>query len=223
MLKSHMINSLFIVGLTGGIGSGKTVASDHFASLGVPVIDTDLIARQIVEPGMPALKQLVNQFGDSILLDNGALNRDALRNLVFTTNDNADNNKSNKSNKAKLDAITHPAIRNETLKQIEQVSYPYCLVVIPLLTKDSAFQHFMHRVISVRCNEATRIERVMKRSNLSREAVVAIVESQLSDEERADFADDVIDNNGSLQDVYTQVETLHETYLHLSTELKNAT
>ncbi|MEO0367772.1 MAG: dephospho-CoA kinase [Pseudomonadota bacterium] len=198
--------SAYIVGLTGGIGSGKTVASDYFAEIGVPVIDTDIIARQVVEPGQPALVSLVAEFGEQILLDDGNLDRDAMRKLAF----------SSLENKAKLDAITHPAIRVETARQLAAVTYPYCIVVIPLLTADSAFQAFIQRVLIVSANEEVRIARVMKRNGLPREAVVKIIESQLSDEQRAAFADDVIVNETDIAHVQKQVDLLHQEYLKLS-------
>lgn len=198
--------SSFIVGLTGGIGSGKTVASDHFARLGVPVIDTDVIARMVVQAGQPALLKLVERFGDGVVRSDGELDRDALRILAF----------SSAENKAALDAITHPAIRLETIKQIEQVSYPYCVVVIPLLVPDSPFSAFLQRVLVVSADRETKIARVMQRSQLTREEVEQIMQSQLSDEERNDFADDIIDNNGTMQQAQQEVERLHELYLHLS-------
>ena len=198
-------NPSIIIGLTGGIGSGKTVASDHFGALGVPIIDTDIIARLVVEPGQAALAQLVEVFGSSILKDDGYLNRDALRELAF----------SNTENKAKLDEITHPAIRNETMRQLANVTFPYCIVVVPLLTKDSPFQGFMQRIIAVTCSEETRVTRVMQRSKLSREAVIKIISTQLTDQQRLEFADDVIANDGTIDDVKKAVEELHEKYLLL--------
>jgi len=196
----------YIVGLTGGIGSGKTVASDHFAALGVPIVDTDVIARQVVEPGAPALKELVDAFGEQILQDDGSLNRDALRTLAFA---NADN-------KSKLDSITHPAIRAETSNQIASITYPYCIVVVPLLTADSPFLAFTQRVLLVTANHATKIKRVQKRSDLSENEVLSIMKTQLSDEQRKEFADDIIENDGSIEEAQYRVEELHEYYLELS-------
>ncbi len=195
-----------VIGLTGGIGSGKTVASDHFDSLGVPVIDTDVIARQVVQPGQPALQQLVKAFGTSILLADATLDRARLRELAFAST----------QSKATLDAITHPAIRDETLRQITEVRYPYCLVVVPLLTASSPFLEIMHRVIAVTCDADTRTQRVMQRSQLSRAEVKRIMATQLTDEQRVAFADDVIANDGSLEDVHRAVEKLHECYLGLA-------
>ena len=205
-LDHSKASSVFVVGLTGGIGSGKTVASDHFASLGAPVIDTDVIARLIVEPGQTALENLVTAFGESILLGDGSLDRAALRTIAF----------SNDKNKAALDAITHPAIRLETIRQINACSYPYCIVVIPLLTADSAFAAFMQRVLVVTADQESKIARVQKRSGLSRQEVQRIMQTQLSDAQRTEFSDDIIANNGSIADAQEEVERLHHLYLSLS-------
>lgn len=202
---------MLVIGLSGGIGSGKTVASDHFASLGVPIIDTDLIARQIVEPGKPALAALVAHFGPEITQKNGHLDRSALRELAFAS----------PANKAKLDSITHPAIRQETLTQIQQHQSAYCIVVVPLLTADSPFRQVMERVLIVTAEQEIKIKRVKKRSGLSREDILRIMATQLSDEARLAFADDVIENNTSLAHVYAEVEGLHQVYLALAEKNKS--
>ena len=196
----------FVIGLTGGIGSGKTVASDHFATLGVPIIDTDVIARTIVEPGQPALLSLVEFFGETILQSDGSLDRGELRKLAFA----------NKENKQNLDSITHPAIRTEMFEQVSQANSAYCIVVIPLLTAGSVFSESLQRILVVTTELETKIKRVMKRSNLSREEVMRIMATQLSDEERLSFADDVINNDGSIEDAHSKVEKLHNFYLSLS-------
>ncbi len=197
---------MYVVGLSGGIGSGKTVASDHFAELGVSIVDTDIIARQIVEPGKPALIALAKQFGDDVIDSNGELNRGALRKIAFSSSEN----------KALLDAITHPAIRDETIIQIKQSKTPYCLVVVPLLTQDSPFFKVMQRVLIVTADTETKIARVIKRSGLSRDEILRIMNTQLSDEERLTFADEVIANDSSLEHVYSEVARLHQIYLELS-------
>lgn len=197
---------MYVIGLSGGIGSGKTVASDHFATLGIDVVDTDVIARQIVLPGKPALLALVDEFGQEILLENGELNRAELRSIAFSSNEA----------KAKLDAITHPAIRTETLQQIKQCNSSYCIVVVPLLSSDSPFRTIMQRILIVTAEQEVKIERVKKRSNLSREEVLRIMATQLSDKERLTFANDVIENNASLEYVRQEVETLHKLYSALA-------
>lgn len=196
----------FVIGLTGGIGCGKTLISDHLASLGVPIIDTDIIARQIVEPNSPTLSELVDTFGEEILLEDGSLNRGQLRKLAF----------SNSENKQKLDAITHPAILDEAIRQLEQVEYSYVIVVIPLLSTESAFFPFLDRVLTVNTDQETRIQRVMKRNNLPRDTVEKIVATQLTDIQRQQFADDQIDNNGSKQATKQQASQLHQKYLELA-------
>lgn len=195
-----------IIALTGGIGSGKTVASDHFATLGVPVIDTDIIAREIVEPGQPTLIKLCYAFGQDILDSSGKLNRGTLRKAAFSSS----------KNKQTLDSITHPAIRTETKRQIEQVEFNYCIVVVPLLTKESPFITLANHITVVVADKDTKINRVMQRSNLSREETMTIMQSQISDERRLEFADDVIHNNSSIEDVHQSVEKLHIEYLRLS-------
>lgn len=196
----------FIVGLTGGIGCGKTVVSDYLASLGVPIIDTDVIARQVVEPNSPTLKKLADEFGDHILDKNGGLDRDALRKTAFASS----------AAKSNLDAITHPAIRAETACQIAEVKYPYCVVVIPLLTASSAFTGFLDRVVSVSAPQSVRVARVMKRNGFSEAEVMKIVQSQISDAERAAFSDDIIDNNGTIAQARERAHELHTKYLELA-------
>jgi len=196
----------YVVGLSGGIGSGKTVASDHFARLGVNVVDTDILARKIVEPGSPALIELSSVFGDEILSSLGELDRNELRKRAFASDES----------KAKLDKITHPAIYQEALKQIQASESPYCLVVVPLLNRESAFTSMMDRIVVVAADIETKIVRVEKRSQLSRDEVLQIMNTQLSDEQRAEFADDIIENNSTLEYVYSEVEKLHQTYLKLS-------
>jgi len=198
----------YVVGLTGGIGSGKTVVSDHFAKLGVPIIDTDVIARLIVAPDKPVLKKLVEVFGDEILQKNGELDRSALRTIAFSSADN----------KTQLDSITHPAIRTETLLQITQANYPYCLVVVPLLTADSPFIEVMQRVLVITAKRETKIKRVEKRSHLSRDEVEGIMATQLSDKDRLTFVDDVIANDGSIEEAQREVDKLHQLYLKLSSK-----
>ncbi len=194
-----------IVGLTGGIGSGKTLASDYFMKLGVAIIDTDVIARKIVEPGQPALAALEDKFGHEIIDANGALIREKLREIAFSSS----------KNKAALDAVTHPAIRTQTLLEISEAQGDYCIVVVPLLTMNSPFMDFMERVIAVTANKELKIQRVMKRNGLDRQQVLAIMDTQLTDEQREEFADDLIENNSSKELVYLRVDELHKKYLSL--------
>ena len=196
----------FVVGLTGGIGSGKTVVSDYFSEIGVSVIDTDVIARTIVKPGESALTNLVNAFGEEILQENGELDRAALRTIAFSTPEN----------KASLDAITHPAIRVETLKQLSASESPYNVVVIPLLVPNSEFALLVQRTLVVTANHATKVARVMKRNSISKQEVERIMSTQISDTERLNFADDVIVNDGTIVEAQQKAELLHKKYLDLS-------
>lgn len=189
----------FVVGLTGGIGSGKTLVSDHFAELDVPIIDTDIIARQIVRPGEPALAELSDAFGGHILKSNGELDRDALRKVAFAK----------MQNKRKLDAITHPAIRAKTINQIDEIKSMYCVVVVPLLKKGSPFVKMMDHIVVVTAEQKTRIKRVMQRNQLTQAEVVKIIATQASDEQRVELADDIITNDGSIQATLESVDALH--------------
>ncbi len=200
-----------IIGLTGGIGSGKTLVSDRLAELGVPIIDTDVLAREIVEPGQPALAALAEKFGAEILLADGSLNRDRLRELAFSSSEA----------KADLDQITHPAIRELTISKITAVTYPYCVVVIPLLTADSAFSGFLQRTITVSADRELRIQRVMHRNDFSREQVLSIMQTQLTDAEREAFSDDVIENSGSKEAAIAATDELHQALLNLSQATSN--
>ena len=198
----------YVIGLTGGIGSDKTVVSDHFGSLGVPIIDTDIIAREIVEIGEPALQRLADAFGKEVLLADGNLNRDALRSLAFAS----------KENKALLDSITHPAIGEKTMERIVQVNFLYCILVVPLLTPDSKFMQLMQRILVVTADHETKLVRVAKRSGLSHAETERIMETQLSDKERLTLADDTIANDGTIKEAQRRVEELHQQYLSIIPE-----
>jgi dephospho-CoA kinase len=197
-----------VVGLTGGIGSGKTVVSDHLKSLGVPIIDTDVIAREIVEPNSPTLKKLAERFGQAVINQDGSLNRDELRQIAF----------SSKENKRALDSITHPAIREICTQRIVAVTQCYCLVVVPLLV-GSAFIDQMDRILVVTAERETKVKRVMTRSNLTRQEVDKIMASQSTDQQRLEIADDVIANDGTIEDAQRAAEELHVKYLKLASDL----
>jgi len=196
----------YVVGLTGGIGSGKTVVSDYFNTLGVPIIDTDIIAREVVAPGLPTIEKLVESFGNNILFEDGSLNRSVLRKLAF----------SDSSKTELLNSITHPAIREETAKQISLTQFQYCIVVVPLLNPNSGFTQIMQRILLVTADKKIKIERIQSRSNLNSDEIERIMKSQLSDDKRLKFADDVVTNNSSIQHVHSQVDELHRLYESLS-------
>jgi len=200
------IQSPFVVALTGGIASGKTAVSDRFAALGVPVIDTDVIAHQVVEPGQPALQEIARQFGSDILLPDGNLNRRLMRQLIF----------SDAAAKKQLEGILHPAIRLRVQQQIAAVTAPYCLVVIPLFTETGSYD-WVDRVLVVDVDEETQVQRVMRRDGVSREQALAALAAQASRASRLALADDVILNDGSIEELQTEVDRLHAEYTRLST------
>lgn len=193
------------VGLTGGIGSGKTTVSDRFRDLGAPVIDTDVLAREVVAPGEPALEQLTDAFGSDILRDDGTLDRNRLRQKAFD----------DPEAKRRMESILHPAIRQRLggrLDALEKLDAPYCIIVVPLLVETN-FQELVDRVLVVEAPRERRIQWVMKRSGISREEVEKIMASQASAAERRHVAHDIIDNNGGLEELLEHVDRLHAKYL----------
>lgn len=195
----------FAVGLTGGIGSGKTTISDLFAELGVDVIDTDEIARELSRKGQPAVRQIEEQFGPDVIAADGSLDRDRMREIAF----------SNPVARRTLQRILHPLIRAEVQRRLAASAELYALVVVPLLVESRGYD-FADRVLVVDCSEQQQIERVMHRSGLSRDQVKAIMTTQASRSERLAAADDVITNDGEIADLRSQVEKLHRHYLTLS-------
>ncbi len=196
---------MLVIGLTGGIGSGKTAVSDRLAALGVPVIDTDLISRQLVEPGHPLLQTIIREFGDSFLDTSGHLDRSALGRLIF----------SDPSARQKLESILHPAIRREAQKQLDQLQADYAILVIPLLAERGA-DYPLDRVLMVDTPESLQIKRVMQRDGSSRETVQNILNSQASRAQRLRLANDVIVNDADLSSLNASVDKLHADYLQLS-------
>lgn len=194
------------VGLTGGIGSGKSTVSDLFADLGVPIVDADVIARQLVEPGQPALRQLRSVFGDQILNQDGSLNRSKLRQLAF----------SSLNHKQQLDDIMHPLIFRQIELQVSQMSSAYGILVIPLLL-ESAKKYAVDRVLVVDCPEQTQLQRVLARDKVSQEQALAIIATQTDRQHRLAAADDIIHNDGSVAHLAEQVKNLHNSYLLLAT------
>lgn len=191
----------FRVALTGGIASGKSTVADYFADLGVPVIDTDVIAREVVEPGQPALKDIAQAFGDDVITADGALDRKALRRLVFAET----------RARFKLESILHPMIREETVRQAAAAGGDYQIIVVPLLV-ESPLKHFMQRILVVDVDEAVQIQRVMDRDGETEEHAREILRAQASREQRLSLADDLIENTGSLDDLRLQVRTLDKKY-----------
>lgn len=195
----------YIVGLTGGIGSGKTAVSDCFAALGIVIVDADVAARTVVEPGTEALRAIRAHFGDGILLADGTLDRAALRQRVFSTPDD----------KRWLESLLHPLIGTQIMKEISEARSPYVLFVSPLLV-ESGMNAICQRVLVVDVPESVQVARTMSRDNNSQQQVEAIISSQASREARLAKADDVLENTGSLADLQQQVGTLHARYLQLA-------
>jgi len=197
-----------LIGLTGGIGSGKTVVSDLLAKLGAGIVDTDLIAHQITAPNGAAISLIEKQFGPDFIAADGALNRDKMRSLVFT---------SPKARKS-LELITHPLIRQETTRQAIQLNKdgaPYLIFVVPLLIESGSWRHLIDRLVVVDCPKEAQIKRVMQRSNLPKEEIERILAAQASREERLKHADVVIENQGSFEELEAEVENLHQKILQI--------
>jgi dephospho-CoA kinase len=197
---------VFKVGLTGGIGCGKTTVTELFAQRNVPIIDADIIAHQVVAIGQPALQQIQQTFGSNSLNSDGSLNRAYIRDLVF----------SHPEQKQRLEAIVHPLVHQAIIAQLDTLNTPYCIICIPLLF-ETHNTDFVDSVLVVDCPVAMQIKRVMKRDNLILERVQSIIASQVSREFRITHAHNVIDNGGNNTTLAQQVEKLHNLYLSLST------
>lgn len=199
----------FIVAITGGIASGKSAASERFAALGVPVADADVAARQLVEPGMPALAEIVARFGAAICAADGQLDRRALRERVF----------SDAQARRDLEAILHPRIRAQLEHECRRASTPYALVAIPLLTEvgGRAAYPWLSRIVLVDLPEAMQRTRLQVRDAISPALAAQMLAAQATRSQRLALADDVIDNSGSLAALDAQVLALHQRYLQLAT------
>ena len=199
----------YVVGLTGGIGSGKSTIAELFAELGVPVIDADIVARQVVEKGSLLLAEIAAHFGPEILLEDGALNRAALREKVFN----------HESEKQWLNQLLHPAIRHEMLRQLAAQQAPYCIFMVPLLIENN-LTALCQRVLVVDVSEQTQMTRASQRDNNQLALIKNIMQSQVSRSERLQHADDVINNDvdlsESLPHLKQTVLDLHHLYLQLA-------
>lgn len=196
----------YTVALTGGIGSGKSTVAEAFSRAGIIVVDADIIARQVVEPGEPALDLIFQHFGADILLPDGGLNRRALRERIF----------SSPADKRWINALLHPLIQQRTHDAIAQATSPYVLWVVPLLVENNLHKK-ADRVLVVDVSVECQIERTMKRDHVSRDHAKQILASQASREQRLAIADDVINNDGSPEIIEQRVDNLHRQYLMLAT------
>ncbi len=202
----------FTVGLTGGIGSGKSVVADLFARHGVAVIDTDEIARELTRPGGEAIEAIRTAFGASSIGADGALDRDGMRKLVF----------GDAAARKSLEGILHPLIRKESARRSARTRSPYAILVVPLLVEGGVDRSRYSRVLVVDCTEEQQVERAMRRSGLSEKEVRAILAAQATREQRLARADDVIDNSGTPEALERQVSHLDEKYLTLAAQSKTA-
>lgn len=193
-----------IIGLTGGIGSGKSAASRRFAGHGIPVVDADVVSRQVVEPGMPALSAITAHFGDRVMQADGRLDRAALREIIF--HDPAEKNW--------LEALLHPLIRDEIVRQLQEGDACYTILSSPLLL-ESGQDQLVDRVLVIDAPESLQLERTMARDHSSRETIQAIMDTQMSRKHRLSQATDVIVNDGDLARLHEAVDQQHEYYQRL--------
>ncbi|MDX8125783.1 dephospho-CoA kinase [Methylomonas sp. OY6] len=194
------------IGLTGGIGSGKSTVCRLFAEFGVPIVDADLIARQLVEPGQAALSMIARFFGQQMLNQDGSLNRARLRDAVFTDADK----------KRELDGIMHPLVYAQIAAEVNTLTADYCIIAVPLLL-ESKNPYVVDRVLVIDCPVDVQIARVTARDKLTRQQVQAIIDSQMSRPERLSKADDVIENIAGPEQLAEQVKRLHNSYTLLAT------
>lgn len=193
------------VALTGGIACGKSTVADLFAEYGVPIIDTDVIARQLVQPGEPALAEIRAAFGAEVFDTDGRLDRKSMRRVVF----------SDPSRRKKLESILHPKIRKAVVTQSETVNGPYQIIAVPLLI-GSPIRDFMDRVLVVDCDEDTQLSRLLARDAENEDQARRILAAQASREDRLAIADDVIHNEDGIGCTRSQVDALHSKYLVLA-------
>lgn len=196
---------MLVIGLTGGIGSGKTEVSNRFAQHGVPVIDTDQLARELVEPSQPALLEIVKAFGPDCLDEQGCLRRNLLRERVFA----------DATGRQRLEAILHPRIRALLQTRIAETTAPYCIAVIPLLIETGMID-LVDRILVVDVPEAEQIRRVLARDGVTETQAHSILAAQTHRQERLACADDILENVADLDQLHQQVATLHKSYLLLA-------
>ena len=201
MDKQHV----FVVGLTGGIGSGKAVATAIFENLGIDIVDADEVARDVVEVGSEGLRQIAEHFGERILLEDGSLNRAALREKVFAAEEE----------KHWLNGLLHPLIRSRMQQLISESTSPYCILSVPLLVENKLTEMCNH-VVVVDCPEAMQLERALKRDGSTEQTIKSIMASQATRKERVDAANDVLDNSTTLEALASQISILHQKLLSLA-------
>jgi dephospho-CoA kinase len=194
-----------VIGLTGGIGSGKTTVANLFEDYGIDIIDADIIAREVVEPGTAGLNAIVEKLGADILLTDGMLDRSKLRDAIFNEQHLKD----------WLNGLLHPLIREKMLSKISKATSPYCLLVVPLMVENN-LQTMTHRLLVVDVDEAVQIERTQARDHVASEQVKKILMAQTSRRNRNAAADDIINNNGNSAELKNKVAELHQEYIKMS-------
>jgi len=207
MTEDLSLGPRLLVGLTGGIASGKSLVGSMFTQLGAALVDTDVVAREVVAHGEPGLEAVSAAFGPTVLLPSGELNRVALRALVF-----ADDAK-----RHQLEGILHPLIRARTRAKLAEIEAPYALVAVPLLVETS-FRDLVGRILVVDCPESAQLERLMRRDAIPRDEALAMLRAQADRATRLKAAHDVIDNSGTTDATRRQVEQLHRRYLELAAQ-----
>lgn len=196
---------MFVVALTGGIGCGKSEAAKIFAELGVPITDVDAISHQLTSANQPLISVLAANFGNQYITSDGALNRSAMRDLIF----------SDQNALAKLNAILHPAIYDEAIKQLQKnTNAPYQILVIPLLFESPRYSPHINRILVIDCDEQIQIARVKKRSNLPESQIMQIIKAQTSRKQRIKLANDVIENNENVDKLREKIILIHEKYIN---------
>ena len=197
----------FVLGLTGGIGSGKSAASQWFESQGIAVVDADIVAREVVDIGQPALQQIQQAFGDWVLLEDGSLNRRALREHIFHSPEA----------RKTLENITHPAIRTSILQQLHAAQNPYAILVSPLLFETNQHELTQHTLLIDAAIEL-QIQRASQRDGQNVEQIQKIIAAQMPREQKRAMADDIVLNDGELEHLYAHLTPLHEKYLQMATQ-----
>lgn len=200
-----MTSNVFRVALTGGIASGKSTVADMFGELGAVLIDTDIIAREVVQPGTRGLQDIVDAFGPGLLDTDGMLDRPAMRRLVFADD----------ARRKQLEAILHPKIRQEAERQMQTRGGPYQIVIVPLLV-ESPLKDLVDRIVVVDCSEEIQLERLLARDSGTNDQARRMIAAQAGREERLALADDVIENDADIDDTRGQVAALHARYLTLA-------
>lgn len=192
----------FILGITGGIGSGKSAATQWFESQGISVVDADIVAREVVEPGQPTLQAIQQAFGDWVLLEDGNLDRRALREHIFQFPEA----------RQTLEKITHPAIRQSIIQQLQQAESPYVILVSPLLFETNQHQ-LTHHTLLVDADEQTQLQRASQRDGQSEEQIRKIIAAQMPRAQKQQLANDIVVNDGLLEHLHQQLKPLHLSYL----------